>query len=384
MSAARVEGEDDRGAAEPLRRLLAARARSLAAEALRTGGDVPAADVEALARLARLAEIARSAEPRPRPRRWPVVVLGAMSLLIVSILVFAPMPATTIELSTTVSGLGFELAEPQLLVDAVEVTALGASGLSRIDVPPSCLPPGRPVLPADTSRLRLSVESLARPGQVALGALTLPAGASVRVHQGDRPNAYRITLAGLAEPVPVSVHRRVSLVLAGQPEVVLDCVTPRAVTLVPASGDVDLDLELRQARPRATRLRVRQLALTRVETNPAVAGGARRVVSTVLGGGIYFEFNGEERRLRAGEDIRFAGSEGEIRSLRWTDEHLVLEFRGRVRDMRTGGEDHRRSLMPSPLERLRASQGDLAVIWGGTLYVMGLVLAVLRWWRNPT
>ena len=75
---------------------------------------------------------------------------------------------------------------------------------------------------------------------------------------------------------------------------------------------------------------------------------------------------------------------GEIRTLRWNEDHLALDFQGRVRGMSTGRGGSRRSLMPSPMDWLRASQGDVAVIWGGALYAIACALAVLRWWRNPT
>ena len=50
--------------------------------------------------------------------------------------------------------------------------------------------------------------------------------------------------------------------------------------------------------------------------------------------------------------------------------------------MTSGSGDTRRSLMPTYLEWLQARHG-LSLLWGTTLYVFGLVVAALRWWRTP-
>ncbi len=379
------EAPDGSDPAVQLQRLLAERTRSLAETAVRSGGDVGTEEVAALDRLARLADIARSLTPAARPRRWPVVALAVAGLVVVSALVFAPMPATDVELSAIVSGVRFELAAPQTLTDATSLAALGAAGLQRIDVPSSCVR-GAP-LPAslDGAPVRLSAGGGgAARGSLALAALALPAGSVVRVHHAERPREYRFSLEGPARPVNATVHGPIRLTVSGGPDAIVDCATPRPVVLAGGPEGLDLDLAFLDPLPSRRELRVRQLALQRVEGSRGQGVPADRPVSTVVSGTLYFQFNGAERKLRPGEAIRFAASEGEIRTLRWNEDHLALDFHGRVRGMSTGRGDSRRSLMPSPMDWLRASQGDVAVIWGGALYAIGCALAVLRWWRNPT
>jgi hypothetical protein len=366
-----------------LRTLLAERVRAVTRAAVRSGGRVDAEEIEALARLARLAEIARAAEPPARPRRWPMVALVLASVGAASALVFLPMPATDIELSAAVSAVRFESAARQTLTDATALASLGAAGFRSLDVPPACVRGGGVAPTLDGAPARLSVETArTRRGTLALEPLTLPAGAAVGLQHLDRPQQYRISLGGLTRPTAANVQGPIRLVVSGGGTALLDCATPRPIVMHPAP-DVDLDLSFLDALPGALQLRVRQLALARREDDPGPGGTGSRLVSTVLSGTLYFLFNGTERKLRPGEMLRFARSDGDIRTLRWERDHIVLDFRGRVRGLTTGWDDGSRSLMPSPLDWLRASQGDLAVIWGATLYVMGFAAAALRWWRNP-
>lgn len=49
--------------------------------------------------------------------------------------------------------------------------------------------------------------------------------------------------------------------------------------------------------------------------------------------------------------------------------------------MTSGDGAERRSLMPTWLELLRAQHG-LGLLWGSTLYLAGVAMGVLRWWRG--
>lgn len=105
-----------------------------------------------------------------------------------------------------------------------------------------------------------------------------------------------------------------------------------------------------------------------------------RRLSTILSGTLYLEaLDGRAYPLRYGEALDFDHAEGVIRSLDVQKEQTVLRFRGQVRGMRTGWADAQRSLMPTFLEWLKARHG-LYLLWGTTLYILGLIGGILRWW----
>ena len=78
--------------------------------------------------------------------------------------------------------------------------------------------------------------------------------------------------------------------------------------------------------------------------------------------------------------LRLELSEGQVRALSLAGDHISLSFRGAVTSLTTGEGSDRRSLMPTYLEWLSA-QHDLSLFWGAAMYVFGLALAIMRWWR---
>ena len=71
---------------------------------MQSGGEIAEDEVAALGRLARLVELRKAAEPPPPLRVWPLVALGAGTLLIASILLFARVGETEIELENRGDG----------------------------------------------------------------------------------------------------------------------------------------------------------------------------------------------------------------------------------------------------------------------------------------
>lgn len=383
----RSAGGEEAPRGDRLRELVARRANAISEQALRAG-EVSPEDVEALGRLARLAEICDAVRPPARRKRWPIAALLAVTLLAVSVLLFVRMPETQIELDVTLDEVGFVLSGRQELADAMQLSELGVSGLRAIRFPP--VPGATMMTPrgeADGVGARLSAASAgARRGSIALAKLTLGPETRVRLSSTHVPEQFRLSLTGLGQPLRVDVNGPVRIVGAGFPEAVRDFVTPKPIALLPASDQVDLDLTFtgKESRTLSTQLEVHNLSLFSVRGAMDREGGGARRISTVLSGTLYFEsLDGAQRPLRAGEGLRFERSEGEIRTLRLDAGHVALNFRGRVRGMTTGsGEDHRPSLMPTVLEWLRARRA-LVLLWGSTLYVLGVILAMLRWWRKP-
>ena len=126
------------------------------------------------------------------------------------------------------------------------------------------------------------------------------------------------------------------------------------------------------------------LALFRLDQYLDLQQTIVRRISTVISGTLYFQsLGGKERPVRASEMISFKKVKGEIRTLELKGDQIALSFHGRVSGMTTGGEENSISLMPTYLEWLKARHG-LSLLWGTTLYVFGLILGVLRWWRAPS
>ncbi len=120
---------------DPLREVFEREVESLAAEATENSPKLPAERLEALGHLARLVEFRSSS--RPKPRNWWAALVFVGTLAIVSVLLFARVPATDIELEVSLAELSFALATDQALTSTMELSALGASGLRRIQMPES-------------------------------------------------------------------------------------------------------------------------------------------------------------------------------------------------------------------------------------------------------
>jgi hypothetical protein len=94
---------------DQLRDLLRQEAEAAGDEAAHSGGKISPGRVDELERLAHLVEICEAAQPQPARKRWPVIMALGGTLLIVSVLLFARMAETEIELDLTLSEVGFVL-----------------------------------------------------------------------------------------------------------------------------------------------------------------------------------------------------------------------------------------------------------------------------------
>src|SRR5260370_41708012 len=106
---------------DPVRELLRQQSTALADKVV-GGESLSAEEIAALGLLARLIEIRNATEP-PRRNWWAACAL-ASTLGIVSLLLFARVPETDVELDVTVSGVRVMLAKEQGIASAMRGSPL--------------------------------------------------------------------------------------------------------------------------------------------------------------------------------------------------------------------------------------------------------------------
>lgn len=376
MGASRAPAKD------PLRALLAERADSLAAEALNDGGQVPAERLDALARLARLADL-RDASTSASKRRWPMVAVALGTLVGVSVLMFARVRSTEVELDLQVSELSFIVPAEHVITDAINVVALGVDGLSAVELPG--LQPGPGALQQATT-LRLAVDRAGpQRGTASLSPIAVPAWARVSLRQTQSPRQYRLSVRGAISDLAASLQGPVRIVLPPELNEVRDFPIPRRIGLQPDSQGMTLDFETDLPgvpQPFRSPFPADSLSLFRIDQFQTAGGMRVPRVSTIQSGTVFFdEIDGHARPLRAGEGLSLSRSQGEIRELRLGDSGLTVRFHGEVEGMSVGTGGARRSLMPTWFEWLSARHA-LSLLWGATGAAVGLFLTLTGWWKR--
>lgn len=370
-------------AKDPLRALLAEWADGLAADALNDGGQVPAERLDALARLARLADLRDAATIAPK-RRWPTVAVVLGTLVGVSALIFARVRSTEVELDLHVSELSFVVPAEHVITDAMNVVALGVDGLSAVELPGSH--PGPGALQQATT-LRLAVDRTGpQRGTASLSPITVRTRTRVSLGRTQSPRQYRLGIRGAVSDLAASLQGPVRIVLPPGLNEVRDFPVPRRIGLQPDSQEVTLDFETGDQpgvpQPFRSPVPAESLSLLRIDQFQTAGRTMVPRVSTIQSGTVFFEeIDGHARPLRAGEGLSLSRSEGEIRELRLSDSGLTVRFHGKVRGMSVGTGEARRSLMPTYFEWLSARHA-LALLWGATGTMLGLFLTVTGWWKR--
>jgi hypothetical protein len=366
----------ERGA---LRALLAERSSALAAEAVRSGGQVPPDRLDELGRLARLVDLHGAA--RPAWGRWTVPLVAAGTMIGASLLLFTRMRTTEVVLELKVSELSFVLPTLQVITGPLRTSSLIVSGLRGVELPGSG--------PGATRSLRIDAERQGeRVGSVTLDPVTAPSGSRLFLRRIEGQSRYRMHLAGATAELGVSVDGPVRLVSAASHNDKADFAYPRRIALQPDSNGIRLELALADhlEGPRVFQapLPAQSLVFSRVDQFQQSERMIVRQIPTIQAGTVYFEsLDGQARPLRAGEALLLPWAAGELRELQLQDDGITLRFHGSVRGMSTGSGATRRSLMPTVLDWMRAQHG-LWLLWATTGYALGLFASLRTWWRQPT
>jgi hypothetical protein len=370
-----------------LRELLSRNTKALTDEAIQSGGQISPAHLEELDRLAKLIEIRAASEPHPIRPRWPIPVLLGITLAVVSVLLFARVSETEIELDLVLSEVSFKLTQEQVLSDAMKLSTLVVSGQEEIRFPRVGSRAEQTFRASEGSGSAIKLISASdgkEQGAVTLAQLTLPAETRIWLRPTEVAKEYRLTIKGTDLKLKVDVTGPVGVTIAGTHPEQLDFNSPEAIHLQSRSDDIDLDLGFTELTKStfSPQLSVTDISLMSVTKLFDVNQTIVRRISAVLSGSLYFEsLGGRELRLRPGEAINFHSSQGQVRTLALQDGGIAFAFHGNVRGM-TAGVDQKRSLMPTYLEWLHARH-SLSLLWGTSLYVLGLIISVWSWWRGP-
>jgi hypothetical protein len=339
--------------------------------------------MESLTRLAKLMEL-EDALRRKQRNWWPAVVFLA-TVTGASILLFARVRETEIELDAAVDGLSFESPKEQVLTRAMRLANLGVAGLEGVRLPllhgkplPAAL---SPALPA-RDMLLSPAPSPGRSGSTTLAPLPLAAATRVGLDCSDGSRQFRLSLKPSAVELAATLDGPVTVGFSGAPALPLDFAVPKGVSFHGGAGELDLDLTfagLPQS-PFSPLLAARNLSFVRIDEYPGQDRTMIRRLSTIFSGTLHFEsLGGGEHHLRPGEQLTFERSQGSILALELAERQVNLKFHGRVSGITTGTGEGRRSLMPTWLEWLEARHG-LSLFWGASLYLFALVAGALRWW----
>jgi hypothetical protein len=346
------------------------------------GEPPPAARLRTLASVAELTRIRDAARKEGHGKWWVAAALG-VTLAVVSILLFARVHETAIEIEVTATEVSFTLASDQVLTVGFVPSRLGIAGLSESDwTSVDAGTPGAPTLNRQSPAISLTVTGQeAQRGMVTLDQAMIPAGTPVTIRRASGPRDFQLTVSAPHLTLRTAVVGPVLVGVVGGRAGVINPPIPTAIPVIAGDDGLDIDLAFPSLpqRPIAPQLKIRDIGFSRIDQFLGTQESVIQRVSTIVSGVMYFEsLNGSERRLRSGEELRFARSEGILRAIQLTESGIVVQFHGRVGGMATGTGDTRRTLMPRYLEWLQARH-ELALLWGSSLYLFGLVMATLRW-----
>lgn len=324
-------------------------------------------------------------QPRQAPptRRWVPALVMVLTLLLMSGLLFIRVPSAEIELEIQATGVTFRVPTQQPLTEGTPLALLGADGLRRIRVAGDRHHTEQVLVmeQADEGFVRLSSrKDGTRDGTITLAGITLPAKTLGSLRYTGVPNRFRLSLAAADLDVRADVQGPVTAAVAGNGVEQMDFDVPEAVDLR-GGNETSLDLKFLDVEDSgfSAQLQVDDLSFIRIDERRDVEHSVVRELSTVVSGTLFMEsLNGEKRELRAAELLQFRGVEGDILAMRVAPDRLSLRFRGQVSDIVAGTPQSRRSLMPTLLEWARAQHG-VSLLWGGSLYMFGIVVSLLRW-----
>ena len=365
-----------------LKELLRRRAAVARERALDNDGHVPAEETANLERLARLVEVLRATEPPAKRPRWPALLVLAATLGLMSVLLFVRVPSTSVEIDLEVDQLGLVVSRSQTLSAAIPLERIGVAGLASLRMPRTRDSDGQAHSAADKDWPQIQLSFSKRgPGRMTLDPLTPPAETRVWLGKAGPSSDFGLSLKHEEIVVKLTLSGWLTLGSLDAPKFERNFGRGKSMHLMGRGKLLDVAMTLAEGTEAAFVRVIPVNALSLVKIHPDRVGESPVEESTIRAGTIYFvDLGDSSRALRTAEMLRLELSEGQVRALSLAGDHISLSFRGAVTSLTTGEGSDRRSLMPTYLEWLSA-QHALSLFWGAAMYVFGLALAIMRWWR---
>ena len=365
-----------------LKELLRRRAAAARDRVLDDGGGISAEETDELERLARLVTILGQTEQRPKRPRWPIAAVLAVTLTVMSALLFLRVSATHVDMDLKVDELAFVMARSETLNAAVPLAELGAAGLAALGLPRYKDASGQAHAGSGETwpQIKLSVAE-PKGGRMTLAPLTPPAGTQIWLGKPRGPGQYSLSLKHDEIDVKLTLKGWLNLRSPDSADKRDFGRSGRTLVLTGRKRFVGITMKVAEGAQTTFARVIPVSALKLLKAHQDTVGQTPVEESTIRSGTIHFsELDGVSRPLRAGEKLRLKLSEGHIRALSLAEDHVSFSFRGRLTELTSGAGRGRRNLMPTYLEWL-SDQYALSLLWGAVVYVFGLALAIMRWWR---
>lgn len=388
-----------------LRNALYEKAKRVIEKAAQPNGQISLEHVKVLEKLSKVIkvcdDIQLSQKSPPARKKWPVLAIMSISFLLVMLLLSVKVSKTEIETDFTLTEVKFTLSKPLKFIDKMKISALGITDLREIqlprardregnirEIPPIIAPQGEP----GYGILLSSVSDGESSGQITLTEgftdRLLAEGTKVWLKRTDVPHQYRLWLRFPEKAVPsmlqVNVEGTVEVGLSNAPGEQFFYKRPKAIFMKPASNEISLDLTLESGAEAAfsPQLYSQDLSFIRIDQFSDEQNTYTRHVSTILSGELFLaELIEQKYTLRPGEGIQIEDSDGIIRTLKLSNNQIMMNFHGNVSGLSMGWDQNRKDLMPTWLEWLSARH-SLKLLWGTALYVFGIAAAVYKFLKK--
>ena len=196
-----------------------------------------------------------------------------------------------------------------------------------------------------------------------------------------RPHSYKASVSEFSS-FNAALNGPIQLIPSRYPKVERTFESPQNAIVHARSENVDLDLLLTEESRAivAQEMPIQRLEFFREKSAPIERQGAPTLFeSSILSGNIYLEdINSEVITLRPAEYIQFDSLDGFIRSIELSEDHMRVQYSGRVWGLKSGTPEKTRSLMPTRLQSIQAQQG-FALFLGTCITFISLFMAILTW-----
>lgn len=298
-----------------------------------------------------------------RRLRHPLPWVPALLALFWTLAAFLPAPRAEVEMDLHASGMSFRLARPQRLLDRLPLEGISVRLPVQMGLP-ATLPP----FSSGTQRSgSVFFGKGGREGSsLAFQAPLLPPGTEVFLEREEEDEMYHLGFSRSPATFQLAMRGEVSFKPGRRPRAVAYFEHPDSVSLTPQEGTLDLRLLCEGFPEKAfeAEIAVDRLQLSHIEEEHSTRGTRVERRSTLRGGEVRMQANGQTYRIEKGEALVLEKPEGVLTGLRLTTDGLRFGWRGRVSELtRTAAGGAPESLKPALLDLAVPSgvQGRMAV-----------------------